>query len=274
MHEEYENIQLDHETDSYIFKFLSRDTARIIPMHFHKEVEILYCIKGNLKIWIEGKQVVLNQGEFFFLNSLVPHATQSLSSSEVVVLYLSDEIFKKEQVQIKVPKAANASSAYQRCIDRINQIYQQSQGSERFQKYLQQSLVLELEYLFLKEFSEDIGKDNQKQFAQNAKISKVIHLVRNNFHRNISLEELSQLSGYSMHYLSRMFHKNTGLTFYEYKKSLCLELALKMIETTNESLEEIALKSGFPNEKSMREYFKKIMGISPIKYKMAKNDRK
>lgn len=274
MNEEYENIQLNHETDSYIFKFRSRDTARIIPMHFHKEIEILYCIQGNLKIWIEGNQIVLNQGEVFFINSLVPHATQSLSASEVVVLYLSEEVFTKEKILVKIPKASIREKVYQRCIELIERIYQQSLKDQRFQKYLLQSTVLELEYILLAEFSEDIGEDNQKQLAQNAKIGRVLNLVRNNFDNNISLAELSQASGYSMHYLSRMFHKNTGLTFYEYKKSLCLEMAIKMIENTNESLEEIALKSGFPNEKSMREYFKKVMGLSPIKYKMSKNDRK
>ncbi|GEL66878.1 helix-turn-helix domain-containing protein [Marinilactibacillus psychrotolerans] len=274
MNEEYENVQLDNETDSYIFKFYSKDASRIIPMHLHKEVEILYCIKGNLKIWINGKNLVLSAGEIFFINSSVPHATQSIRDSEVIVLYLSDNVFTKENVLINFVNSSETYRVYIETVQLVEQIYCISEKKERFKKYLQKSLVLKLEYHILKEFSNIIGDKGTKQLIQNEKIGKILDIIQNNFQNNLSLEKLSELSGYSMHYLSRKFHKSTGMTFYEYKKSLCLEMALKMIEATNLSLEEIALKSGFPNEKSMRIYFKKIMGINPQYYRMSKNDRK
>lgn len=273
MIEEYENVQLDNETDSLIFKFYSKDTNRIIPMHFHKEVEVLYCVTGELKIWINGSTLYLTEGEMFFINSAVPHATQSMEKSEVIVLYLSDAVFKEEEVSVKFDQKYYDTKPYKRTTEMIRNIYSAAQISERFQKYYSKSLILQLEYFILTHFSETIETQRIEQMNNNKKIRHVLTIIQKHFQENLSLEELSEKSGYSMHYLSRKFHKSTGMTFSEYKKSLCLEMTIKLIDETSLSLEEISIQSGFPNEKSMRTYFKKVMGENPSVYRMSNNDR-
>ncbi|MFC0233577.1 helix-turn-helix domain-containing protein [Vagococcus entomophilus] len=274
MDQEYETIYLDAKTNSYLFKFFSQDTKRIIPMHVHKEIELLYCVSGCLKIWIGGEIVVLKQNEFYVINSLVPHATQSLTENEVIVLYLSESFLKDENVQVDISSKKKETAEYQVTVDTIKEVEVQHEQVTEYLPYLQKSLIHKLQYLLLRFFSQAVDETSERKRIQNEKVSRVIKIIQDNYTKELTLAKLSRLSGYSMNYLSRMFHQYTGQTFIEYKRSLCLEAAIKMMDATDLSLEEISIRSGFPNEKSMRMYFKTMIGVTPRKYKMLKNDRK
>lgn len=270
----YEYIYLNKAYPYHLFRFISQDNQRIIPVHYHQEVEILFCEKGSLIIWIEGKKVKLEEGDLYFINKNIPHSTQSKIGSRVMVMYQNSDIFDEEEVMIMINQDERGMQQRQELITIINRIfYLQKITSDRFVKYTIQSELCQLNYLLLTYFSMEIDETAKRKIRQNLKFNKVLSIVNEAFDQNMNLNELSILSGYSVPYLSRLFKKHTGGTFLEYKNSLSLEKALKLIDTTDDDLESIAFLSGFSNEKSMRTAFKKGLNMTPIKYKMSKNDR-
>lgn len=273
MENNYENIILNGNVPYKIFKFVSNDNQRIIPTHFHKEVELLCCIKGKLNIWIDGNLTTLNEGEIFFINSLTFHSTQALKKSEVIVLYQQDKIFNQENVNICINNVTN-NQEYKKVFDLILKMEQLEQDTKKYNDYMVGSHIYLLNYLLLLYYSEIIDDKTERKTKQNSKFRETLNVLKSNLKEDLSLDEVGMLCGYSSAYLSRLFPKYTGQNFLDYKRSLGIEYVLILIDSTEKNLEEIAELAGFPSEKSMRNYFKKKIGITPIEYKMSKKRRK
>ena len=66
-------------------------------------------------------------------------------------------------------------------------------------------------------------------------------------------------------YLTRIFHKEIGLSLWEYLNRYRIYLATKMLLETNDTIYEIAEKSGFQDQAYFCRVFKKIYGVPPGK---------
>lgn len=85
---------------------------------------------------------------------------------------------------------------------------------------------------------------------------------------NLSLEEISDSLQLNPAYLSRKFSKYfDNLTFGEYMRKLRIEKAVGLLETTDYSLAEIALITGFSDQSHFTRIFKKHMGTPPNAYR-------
>lgn len=263
----YEKISIERDQEFYLFSFRTKDIHRIIPMHFHQEFEVLYCISGKMKIWVERQTIILTPGQFFVFNSLVPHSTQSYEMGEFLVIYFRSNLIldKTSRIDILNSSEKNKEDVYQKESQLIQRIFSSTKLDDPYIIFHQQSLLNEFIYILLKEFSIK-GTPDQRTENRNKRINDIIHLMEQNYTSQLTLTRLADLSGYTPPYLSRMFKENIGQTFSSYKKSLCVEHAIHMIENTGFTLEFIAQESGFANEKSLRLAFKEIMQITPREY--------
>jgi DNA-binding LacI/PurR family transcriptional regulator/AraC-like DNA-binding protein/signal transduction histidine kinase len=66
-------------------------------------------------------------------------------------------------------------------------------------------------------------------------------------------------------YLTRIFHKEMGLSPWEYLNRLRISIAVTLLIHTSDSISEIAQKSGFQDQAYFCRVFKKIMSVSPGK---------
>jgi len=66
-------------------------------------------------------------------------------------------------------------------------------------------------------------------------------------------------------YLTRIFHKEMGLSIWEYLNRYRISLACELLLHTNESIYEIALRTGFQDQAYFCRVFKKIHGMPPGK---------
>lgn len=85
----------------------------------------------------------------------------------------------------------------------------------------------------------------------------------------LRLDTLSAAVHTSKYYLCREFHKKTGMTINEYIKSVRILRAKKLLETTADSVSEIALSVGFVNFSHFSSAFKSICGMPPSAYRKA-----
>lgn len=55
----------------------------VIPWHWHKEIELLYLAEGSLVLQLPGKQVELQKGDCYFINSNVMHEASANPNCEL-----------------------------------------------------------------------------------------------------------------------------------------------------------------------------------------------
>ncbi len=65
---------------------------------------------------------------------------------------------------------------------------------------------------------------------QQARLNKAIRYIQENYHKDISLRQVSSDSGVSYHYLSRLFKKELKTTFAQYKNKVRLDVAAKLLK--------------------------------------------
>ena len=90
---------------------------------------------------------------------------------------------------------------------------------------------------------------------------------------DISLEELSQLCNMSLSTFKRHFKKIYDVTPNEYLFNKRLENSKKLLATAEQSIDDIALLSGFKTTAHFSRKFKEKYGIPPSHYKLTLSDK-
>jgi transcriptional regulator GlxA family with amidase domain len=126
-----------------------------------------------------------------------------------------------------------------------------------------------------KMFQIDIGRRSQRPFAifhaqkqhGDPLVLKAQEFLEAEVTSKIQFDELCKNLAISRRNFDRRFVKATGSTPLEYVQKLRIELAKIDLEETNKSLSEVIWDCGYTDEKSFKELFKRLVGISPLNYK-------
>lgn len=100
-------------------------------------------------------------------------------------------------------------------------------------------------------------------------ISKVIKYIYENASERITLTQLSELTQLSSDYLSKLFHKEVGLTLSAYMQIQKIEMAKNFLEFTDLSVTEIANLLTFSNPGHLSSVFKKHTQLTPLAYRQS-----
>ncbi len=98
-------------------------------------------------------------------------------------------------------------------------------------------------------------------------ILKVIDYINLHYTEKISLDELSNTYGISKTWLIKCFYQTTKKTIINYKITLQINAAKKLLYTTSKSLDAIAKECGFSSTNYFRIMFKRYVHVSPNKYR-------
>jgi len=107
-----------------------------------------------------------------------------------------------------------------------------------------------------------------RQFQREAKpIQKVIRFVNENFDKKIALSDAAELCHYSVSHFSVMFKMHTGKNFVAYLNAVRLNHVLRLISTTDLTINEVALRTGFSDVNYLNRLFKREYGMTVQTYR-------
>lgn len=128
-------------------------------------------------------------------------------------------------------------------------------------------LILEMIARFLR--SESFKLSEAKKIP--SKILDSVNYILTNLQSNITVEYLSDRASYNSNYFSRIFTSYTGERPLTYVQKKRIERAQYLIITTNLSLSDIAMESGFESLSYFSRSFKEVTGQTPTQYKKINN---
>jgi AraC-like DNA-binding protein len=108
------------------------------------------------------------------------------------------------------------------------------------------------------------------QFPKNktkSLIAKAKHFMNLHYLDMEHQDELEKECGVDINYLNILFKKETGSTLYQYISSVRMEHAKYLLETTGESITDIAEKVGYPNSNSFTRAFKRQQKYTPQEFR-------
>jgi transcriptional regulator GlxA family with amidase domain len=106
-----------------------------------------------------------------------------------------------------------------------------------------------------------------RQHVMDNVIKDTLNWVHHNPEKDLSMETLASQSAMSERNFNRVFKKEVGMPPGKYVEKMRVELATNLIETSDNNLQQIAVRSGFLSEEKMRRVFKKQLGVLPHVYR-------
>ena len=107
----------------------------------------------------------------------------------------------------------------------------------------------------------------QSATQSNRTAAAAMQIVNQRYMENLTLDDIAEELNFSIFYLSKLFKKQTGMTFTEYLTKCRIEKAKEFLAEGRMSVKEIAFATGYNSQGYFSKIFRKYTGVSPSEYK-------
>ncbi len=98
-------------------------------------------------------------------------------------------------------------------------------------------------------------------------VQTITSYLESHYQEKINLEQIAAITQYNRTYLSAMFHKAVGISFYDYLTRIRLQHALQDLSLTDKSLTDVAFSNGFADLKTFNTRFRELLQCLPAEYR-------
>lgn len=267
----------EYPYDQYFIHNVKR--AFQIPVHWHDEFEIIYIKQGPLHVSIEGQEYLGRTGSLFLVN---PRELHFMGSDDLSVAYYT-LLFPLEFISFQTMDDLETSLLLPLRSGQLLLAHEITDTTllNTLCPFLEQIILLNNECSSLRQmetrilllrFLSHIMADGSLLLpaaagSQTNMQKELLAFINERYTEKISLHDLAGQFHLSEKYISRYFKEHFQLTFSSYVNHLRLTCAKKLLETTDLSVTEVSLRSGFPNVSYFIRIFKSSYGISPLKHR-------
>ncbi len=264
-------------TDTLIDLRTCTDNAKL---HHHEFFEIAYVLSGSAEHTIDGRSMIISEGDFFFMNLKASHGYRAIGKDLKLINCLFvpeflDKTLKGAKTFAEIMNGYPSKFEYTRFSDRVAcRVFHDGGGFVR-------TLLLKM----LEEFSEkrrgrldviksllltlliSIAREDEEEYEEISRVGMIKSYIADNFTGLPSLTEISAKLGISLTYASLIFKKATGSNFRDYVMRLRIEKACDLLRTSDKTIAEISELVGYSDPAFFYKSFKKHLDISPAEYK-------
>ena len=255
------------------------------PLHRHNYIEVLYVCQGTLTNIIDGKQVVIQQGELLFLNQYTRHEILTAGENDIAINFMIlPEFFdvaytmagndnpladflvnvlrqneeRGEYLHFKVAEVLQIQNLLE------NMIYSLVTGKGDQNRINQTTMGLI--FLYLVDSVQYVEMRLPNQYENMIAMSTLDYIEQK--YRTATLTELCEQLHLPMHMLSRMIKKNTGFNFKELLQRKRLNKAVELMCDTKLSIDDIISAVGYENNSYFHRVFKERYDMTPRAFRV------
>ncbi len=243
------------------------------PMHWHNDIEILYCLHGAFVVRMEKEEFEIRAGDIVFIGSCEPHEIFFCEEDNAALrislgsLFCGSENFKNIVNNRFEKPVLKQDADIIPAISGINRLigapYDYKGNLE-----MRGHLYMLISIIFRKITStSNIPENHRKRLMTVMKVQRALDLVATRYNENITLDDAALTSGYEKSAFCRMFRNATGYTFHKYLNDYRIKKATILLEENHCSIAEAAYQVGFAQQKNFCKLFKESMGVTPSEYK-------
>lgn len=257
--------------------FISVNVVSAFEAHRHPEIELSYCLTGSYTVLVDNKKHHLKEGGLLFVAPVVSHEIlePNTPSSRSITMELGPSLLG-EHFQRFMKLHANCV-----CLDlkthnhtQLRQLIEETavlhEKRPNFYDLEIKGNLLKIGAILLQLICGQENPSDATNEKQNImKIQKALSLIQNRYNEPLTVETASVECDYSKSNFCKIFKSITGDTFHNALNRHRIDIACMHLQTSSDSIEEIALNVGFTDTKSFCRVFKKIMGQSAGAYRKA-----
>lgn len=253
------------------------------PEHTHDFVEGVYMCSGSTTHVINGKTVVLREGELLFLGQNATQEILPAGEGDVAVNFIIKPAFFNTTVEmLGAEETPIKNFLVSSLLDGKNRGYLHFRVSDVLpvQNLVENLLwtlindtankrninqtTMGLLFMTLLNFTDTLSCDTKEDKA----IMDIFKYIEDNY-RDGTLSEAAELLHYDFYWLSHEIKRRTGRTYTEHLQEKRLSQAAFLLKNTALSVEDVARNVGYENRSYFHRIFCAHFGISPKKYKVS-----
>lgn len=101
----------------------------------------------------------------------------------------------------------------------------------------------------------------------NPHIRRALRYLCDHYNEHLELEQVADVAGLSPSYFSTLFRQTVGTSFREHLNRIRVEESKRLLLNRDNTLADIAVSVGFPDQSYYCKVFKKLVGVTPGKYR-------
>ena len=255
------------------------------PLHYHDELEIIYCISGSGCILIGGESYVITSKDSIIILPDQVHSIESITEPfEYFNILFKFSIIESERednfiYQQYMAPFAKGSVAVPSIIKRDSPL------SEKLSPHIlplidegeKISILLVKSHLYaimdiLNSIAVPIDKKSNSNYKTNEFLRQAVQYINDYYSEKVKISEVSAFCGYSSSHFMKLFKDLTGTSFSQYLVRFRLEKAARLLRSTDKSIINIATLCGFFNASYFTRAFIKQYQSTPSVYRSSWND--
>ncbi|MDO9543586.1 MAG: AraC family transcriptional regulator [Synergistaceae bacterium] len=265
MEQETRTVKYDPElkVEAYSFKGIMQK----FPNHFHDYYVIGFIESGERCLSCKNRKYTVEPGDLLLFNPRDNHTCEQIDGRtlDYRCINVPPETMSKAAFEITgkeyLPYFSPAVIFHSELASLLRELHMIIMEEEK--DFRKEEIFFFLLEQLIEEFSEEGIEQSGPEENRETKI--ICNYLEKNYMKNITLDELSGLTGLSKYYLLRSFTKQKGISPYRYLETIRIDRAKKLLEQGVLPI-EAALQTGFADQSHFSNFFKKFIGLTPKQY--------
>ena len=217
---------------------------------YYKRSVLILMIDGVLRFMEDGKEIVLERGEYYIQRQGLFQEGVPLSSPPIYFY-----------IEFNGRYSENNNGLALRGKFSLEKFAGLTEGLEDLFKTHKANLFLLNSYMF-RVFSELL--EHSPTFNERANTAVLIrNFISSRYYSQIKIADIAKQFGYAEDYIIRIFRDTYGVTPHKYLVKIRLEHARWLLENTDKNAEDIALGVGYSDFSALFRAFRSTYGTSP-----------
>lgn len=256
------------------------------PEHTHNYIEVVYMCSGSMCHTINGKEIILSEGELLFLSRNTAHAIKETGIDDIAVNFIilpaffdsSCSIIGGEETPLKRfvaewlcadggPDYMHFKVAENLPVQNLVENLIWTLLNDTQNKRIINRTTMELLFMHL------LGCTDTLEYseASDVEMMKVMSYIEDNY-KSGSLSEIAERLHFDTARLSREIKRRTGSNYTDLVQEKRLSQAALYLKNTQMKINDISVSVGYDNVSYFYRLFKEHFGMSPKLFRSANKD--
>ncbi len=252
-------------------------------LHFHNLMEIGLCRRGEGVMYYDEEKLRYQSSMISMIPANYPHITISDGGEEnfweylffdpqmmIAEMFPDNLVYQKELLEAinKRPYLINETE-YPSLASLIKMIMEEMRLKKPHYKQLVKGLMCALCMEILRTNKHaDSANDEPRKLSIVSPIAPALELISTSYAEQLKAADLAAECNMSETHFRRMFEQAINMSPMDYLNLVRIQKACDMLKKTNDSMDVVALRCGFPTTSTFNRNFKKFLDTSPYQWKI------